>query len=93
MSILIKGMKMPKSCGSCFVGDRTICSNNCPLVEIPPHGRLIDADAFEKSECHSCDGACDIIECDCINCCSDCRCSFMRDIHEAPTVIEAEEDE
>ena len=21
---------------------------HCPLIEIPPHGRLIDADAFEK---------------------------------------------
>ncbi len=23
--------------------------NNCPLVEIPPHGRLIDADALKAS--------------------------------------------
>ena len=21
---------------------------NCPLIEVPPHGRLIDADAFER---------------------------------------------
>ena len=46
MSILIKGMSMPTSCGSCFVGDRTICSNDCPLVEISPHGKLIDKDAL-----------------------------------------------
>lgn len=24
--------------------------NNCPLVEIPPHGRLIDADALVKKQ-------------------------------------------
>lgn len=23
---------------------------NCPLIEIPPHGRLIDADKLEKAE-------------------------------------------
>ena len=56
MSIIIKGMDMPKECGVCpFVS----VSNNipycdiliedirnglsCPLIEIPtPHGRLID---------------------------------------------------
>lgn len=72
MSILIKGMEMPKSCGECplicfttWGGDApykdevaTIClatadrkyvfhSNeerdiNCPLIEVPKHGRLID---------------------------------------------------
>lgn len=47
MSILIKGMEMPKDCGKCFVGDRTICSSACPLVPVPPHGRLIDADALD----------------------------------------------
>ena len=55
MSILIKGVEMPKSCHACWVTD--YCLENhfgifangngkpCPLVEIPtPHGRLIDAD-------------------------------------------------
>lgn len=64
MSIIIKGMEMPKACTArdCFArtevyedgevwcpvangyigDDRTVC----PLVEIPPHGRLIDADAI-----------------------------------------------
>lgn len=45
MSLIIKGVDMPKSCGGCFVGDRTICRDGCPLGKIPtPHGRLIDAD-------------------------------------------------
>ena len=46
MSILINGMKMPKECGKCFVGDREICSNGCPLIELPDHGDLIDMDEF-----------------------------------------------
>ncbi len=63
MSVLIKGMEMPKNCHSCPMclmrfcqaGDRELSKQetrpnakrpeDCPLVEIPPHGRLIDADA------------------------------------------------
>lgn len=69
MSILIKGMKMPKSCINCSVKadpDNRMClmdghifeetlgkllyrrDENCPLVEIPPHGRLIDADKIPE---------------------------------------------
>ena len=64
MSIYIKGMKKPKNCDECtikawedewyvcpFSGVTTLsigCQNNSPLVEIPPHGRLIDADKFER---------------------------------------------
>ena len=63
MSMLIKGMKMPKSCRDCWIeqegfrcGGRIECPDttcfdserreDCPLVEIPPHGRLIDAYAL-----------------------------------------------
>lgn len=68
MSILIKGIKMPKSCWDCELGsaqqlDDRPCPfysmdyreqkkysdkrvDGCPLVELPPHGRLIDADAL-----------------------------------------------
>lgn len=69
MSILIKGMEMPKSCAECerwsickclndFEDYESICyavedgdlvrDANCPLIELPPHGRLIDVDEFEK---------------------------------------------
>ena len=65
MSILIKGMEMPKSCMNCmfcgFAGadcELDLCQitgnaqkhipyskmPDCPLAEIPQHGRLIDAD-------------------------------------------------
>lgn len=65
MSVLIKGMGMPRDCGECrfgydgkcfavspihrfFVGD----TFECPLIEIPPHGRLIDADALMDGWMH-----------------------------------------
>ena len=62
MSILIRGMEMPKSCTDCrFLVDgwcyaalpgskeeRIRTSFYCPLVEVPPHGDLIDRDALIK---------------------------------------------
>ena len=69
MSILIRGMKMPKSCTTCrFSGfgglknERIVCMftgtndylnqqerfPDCPLVPVPSHGRLIDADALKN---------------------------------------------
>lgn len=51
--LLIKGMEMPTECLECPLKD---CDNawdfgytrpeDCPLVEVKPHGRLIDADAL-----------------------------------------------
>ena len=50
MGLYIKGMEVPKDCGRCFVGDRTICANGCPLVTVKePHGRLIDADELQEA--------------------------------------------
>lgn len=79
MSVIVKGMEMPKSCaecrflegeamdGLCHASEKWLDDDdyflwfqypegdiddskpaNCPLIEIPPHGRLIDADEFEK---------------------------------------------
>lgn len=52
MSVLIKGMEMPKGCDDCFLPLR-YCphamkeNGECPLVELPTqHGRLIDAEAL-----------------------------------------------
>lgn len=66
MSVIVRGMEMPKNCMSCpfpAVGvDAYYCHcptqdgkeydfkyadtipDTCPLIELPPHGRLIDAD-------------------------------------------------
>lgn len=64
---------------------------NCPLVPLPEgHGRLIDADAVVKTICNSCDGACDVVQCDCLNCKADCRCDIVKEISDAPTIIEAD---
>lgn len=81
MSILIKGVEMPKCCDVCIFSEwsnlhQTACcklleyracfkdysreyktarSEHCPLVEIPPHGRLIDErvayDKIAEQEC------------------------------------------
>ena len=64
MSVLIKGVELPKSCYECFLcddecfgsykcglvkewGSAESRASDCPIVEIPPHGRLIDADALK----------------------------------------------
>ena len=74
MSILIKGLKMPKSCEVCPCNDDSWRCGllgrfedlegyetnldlegrfpECPLVEIPPHGKLIDADVIEVRHGH-----------------------------------------
>lgn len=75
MSVIIKGMEMPRCCAECDAeghyedsyGDEYgfFCPfgykaytretrelkrlDDCPLIHVPPHGRLIDADAMKKS--------------------------------------------
>lgn len=64
MSILIKDMSMPKNCLSCpLQGGTADCRltqktynwglterpSDCPLVPVPPHGRLIDADELHSA--------------------------------------------
>ena len=64
MDTLIKNMDMPKNCEECplYDNDEEMCrrepmTNNlhymtrfcaCPLVALPSHGDLIDANAFKK---------------------------------------------
>lgn len=61
MGVYIPNMKMPEHCGECRFAVDGWCyaygkpnidalandgrTNFCPLVPVPPHGRLIDADA------------------------------------------------
>ena len=65
MSVIVKGMEMPKNCqecglyieGACYAkGYRdyrsimdTAKPDDCPLIELPPHGRLIDVDVLKQS--------------------------------------------
>lgn len=94
MSILIKNIEMPKSCWDCFAchdgwciinqkieGHRTV-THSCPLIEVPPHGRLIDADALkEKMKIVTRTAVQEIVEYD-IN---------AYKVDDAPTIIESEE--
>ena len=110
MSVLIKGMEMPKSCSVCpmLEGDRMdgLCHAaskwldddehwtwyvypegdvddskpcNCPLVEVPPHGRLIDVNALYVT-------AIDITDLPV----GECLMVYLKeDIDNAPTIIES----
>lgn len=115
MSIVIKGMKIPKHCGECgiewcdrwkqlIIAGMSIAKtrpSDCPLVELPPHGRLIDADALTETT----DGVWDCNDlyfqpndkiCD-PNDCKGCKWRetmdcFRRMVKHAPTIIPAEEE-
>lgn len=97
MSYIVKGRDMPKNCSECpciasnfmfcRVAAKPIPSIGhpefCPLVEIPPHGRLIDADALEEEPC-------DLIDDRGL----EAESGYSHDqIRNAPTIIEAEEGE
>ena len=98
MSVLIKGMEMPKYCYTCPAYDyiKSFCCvlrtkvinlndnryKDCPLIAVPTHGRLIDADELKKNMRNyypSIDHLC----------CSQ-HVVTKRDIDCAPTIIEAE---
>ena len=116
MSVLVKGVEMPKSCDVCdFVveldegalGSHNYCGfpgngvyvddciaarhKNCPFELVPPHGRLIDADAVKAEWEHGfykkivdalMDDAPTIIEAE--------PCNDLAKPNNDPTVIEAE---
>ena len=108
MSILINDMEFPTSClecpltdghsASCLITEQSVYffinkrHNDCPLVPIPPHGRLIDADALIRG-----------IKADAIweyeptnEYDSGIRAgamAVMRSVRNAPTIIPAEESE
>ena len=94
MSVLIKGLDMPKSCNDCLFTQNSICQlvgrswnwgmmerrSDCPLVEVPtPHGRLIDEDCFNLNKIY------------CIGDEEEAFTDLQKAITDAPTVIEAEE--
>ena len=107
MSVLIRGMEMPDDCGACpLETDYGTCGyyslfveaghdsevwkrrDDCPLVEVPPHGRLIDADALMRKKIRSVQsGSGENFTSWTISAVS------IENIRNAPTIIEAEEDE
>lgn len=97
--VYIKGMEMPTGCSGCPI-DSDICTlwqelpperlrdtrpAECPLVTVPPHGRLVDADALLSqykgnvwtAQTDYAEGLRDVV----------------KDIADAPTIIPAEEAE
>ena len=59
MSVIVKGLEMPKICGQCQIKLGIDCEfwkhvrsvsldrhKDCPLTPVPPHGDLIDRDQF-----------------------------------------------
>lgn len=112
MSILIRGMEMPKSCPCELLGigydlccsfaggiparvkEYYECCQNgtrpswCPLFPVPPHGRLIDADAFIGTIRPLCEedkfAACTF---------ETVKRLMVEHINNAPTIIPASEEE
>lgn len=101
MDILIRGMKIPTRCWDCLLNTYGYCMASehsdiipsdapipewCPLVLVPPHGRLIDGDVLYevvKKRTRNWAGGWSDIEC----------VLTGNDIKNAPTVIEAEDGE
>ena len=102
MGVYIKGMEMPTSCRACLYS-RTDIRNvdwcvltekdlpcDCPLVPVPPHGRLIDADALRAEQQEDADlfqGSTAYGD----KCRRDEAMNAVANIVNAPTIIEAEE--
>lgn len=91
MSILIRDMEMPKNCGACPL--RASCiyriylerrPDYCPLVEVQPHGRLIDAEKLGLTDF-------EIILCQKGNPFKNALEMLLDKIENAQTIIEAEE--
>lgn len=97
MSVIVKGLDVPKNCYKC---DYPLCGlwarhevewqkenrdKECPIIVLPPHGRLIDADALNytmlyKENWMSGTGV-------------EAPAVWRKDIEDAPTIIPAEEGE
>lgn len=90
MSILIKGMEMPKPNDILYVGENIMTADLYvrnvsqggdeevvwyPLIEIPPHGRLIDGDELAAG------------------CDEPHWCRWLSEIEDAPTIIPADKEE
>ena len=92
-------VKFPKACEHCYFYDGLLCCvldtyihdpenkhGECLLIEVPPHGDLIDRDALKASICSRL----------CIKSekyLSPEEATIVNEIYAAPTIIEAEEGE
>lgn len=108
MSVLIKGMTIPPNCFMCNLsymkGERLFCSVTreevirakraieCPIIEIPPHGDLIDRDALIKSLDELCNRVCQYSKAQRKVMCGACPLgdAFTVIEDDAPAILEAE---
>lgn len=85
--VLIKGMEMPKDDyvvmtlypnGNCYLYYKGCggIAKTAKVIEVPPHGRLIDADALKQKKKHSTEFAENVVS--------------VAEIDWMPTIIEAE---
>ena len=103
MSILIKGMKMPPNCCQCPVNMEVCkCgyeyllehpelydkrADDCPLVPVPPHGRLIEDEAVREQIDEWLDSVGDVVVGHGLSYYGE----LLGCIEDAPTIIPAEE--
>ena len=108
MGAYIRGMEMPTNCLECAFYRRTdpiydyccissatpkgYVPKDCPLVEVPPHGRLIDADELRWCYDNS-DVADDVITKENYDQLKVAVAVVRQTIDDAPTIIEAEKGE
>jgi len=93
MGVYIKGMEMPENCTFCEMWYNIDCHpyqgisppksrpDHCPLVEVPKHGRLIDADKMKEKWSHK---NLDLFG---------QGWGFLHDLNQAKTVIPASDEE
>ena len=97
MSILIKGIEIPKNCKECFACKAELSQEKkviyvccftqigCPLISVPSHGDLIDANKLIE--------LCDIMADKCDDNGMSIWHQFKTTVEWSPIVIPAEEDE
>lgn len=104
MSILIKGIEMPKNCKECFACKAELsqekkviyvccfAQTDCPLVTVPLHGRCIDADRMQESIKRQA-GFLKLMGGKLSDIAETLEKGFLQEIANAPTIIPAEEGE
>ena len=104
MSAFVKGLNKPDNCDKCPIED--FCYHNklgrwamgkgeeCPIVPIPEkHGRLIDADALEKSVLSQCEMVDALGVPEMSQIAEIMKKGMVQEIKNAKTIIEAEGEE
>ena len=92
MGVYIKGMEKPENCEICPYAFCHLDTRNCPIIELPDHGDLIDRDALiSDTEKRYCAMGCKAYGSGVWARCNACWVNDMQgEIIDAPVVIPAE---